>query len=335
MFTHRFPGHDDGEVLQTALALAARAEELGFDDLWTTEHHFISYGVNPSGLTLAAHLLGRTERMRVGTAVTILPTHSPVAVAEQTALLDQVSGGRFDLGVGRGGPVVDYEALDRSLDHWREGMPEALELLMRSFDGRVSADGERYRFREVAPGPRPLTRPHPPVYLAASSERNADLAASYDLPLLFFLLQGPDAMAPLVEQHAAATGRPAESFAHGTTVLAHVTDTVDEAREHMTDTVMPFFGQAFSEYVMLEEREGSGPPPEQMGEMALASEAIGPVDLCVERIAARLEVPGVSRVLFHVESTGTREGSLATLERLAADVLPRVRERVGAPPARV
>jgi alkanesulfonate monooxygenase SsuD/methylene tetrahydromethanopterin reductase-like flavin-dependent oxidoreductase (luciferase family) len=64
--------------------------------------------------------------MRVGTAMTILPTHPPTAVAEQAALLDRLSGGRFDLGVGRGGPVVDYEVLGRSLAHGRDGMPEAL-----------------------------------------------------------------------------------------------------------------------------------------------------------------------------------------------------------------
>lgn len=328
LFTHRFPGQDDRQVLGTALDLATRAEELGFDDLWTTEHHFISYGVNPSALTLAAHLLGRTARMRVGTAVTILPTHSPVAVAEQAALLDQISGGRFDLGLGRGGPVVDYEVLDRSLDHWRSGLPEALDLLLASFRGRVSADSDLYRFREVTPAPRPVTAPHPPVYLAASSERNVDLAARHDLSLLFFLLQGPEAMRPMVERHAAATGRPAGSYAHGSTIIAHVTETEAQARDHVMGAIAPFFGRAQAEYVMLEEREGGGPPPEMMGELLLASEAVGPVELCAQRIAARLSVPGVSRVLLHVESAGTREGALANLERIAGQVLPLVRKQL-------
>ncbi|ODU07284.1 MAG: hypothetical protein ABS81_01965 [Pseudonocardia sp. SCN 72-86] len=330
LFTHRFPGRTDGDVLGTTLDIAARADALGLDDLWTTEHHFISYGVNPSALTLAAHLLGRTTRMRVGTAVTILPTHSPVAIAEQTALLDQISGGRFDLGIGRGGPVVDYEALGRSLDDWRTGLPESLDVLLGAFSGKVAGTGEHHRFREVAPAPRPLTTPHPPVYVAASSEKNVDLAAAHDLPMLFFILQGPEAIAPLVARHAEATARPAESWAHGSAIVAQVTGTEAQARDHVMNRVMPFFGHAFSEYVMLEERDSNEPPPEQMGELMLASEAIGPVDLCVERVAARLSVPGVSRLLLHVESSGTREGALANLERVVTDVLPRVRARLAA-----
>jgi alkanesulfonate monooxygenase SsuD/methylene tetrahydromethanopterin reductase-like flavin-dependent oxidoreductase (luciferase family) len=94
-------------VLESTVAAAIAAEEAGFDDVWVAEHHFTSYGICPSAITLAGYLLGTTRRVAVGTAVSVLSTQHPVALAEQAALLDQVSGGRFRLGVGRGGPWID------------------------------------------------------------------------------------------------------------------------------------------------------------------------------------------------------------------------------------
>jgi hypothetical protein len=91
----RFPGQSDDEVLAATVQAAAAAERAGFDDVWLAEHHFMSYGVCPSAVTLAAYVLGATRRVDVGTAVSVLSAWHPVALAEQTALLDQVSAGRF------------------------------------------------------------------------------------------------------------------------------------------------------------------------------------------------------------------------------------------------
>jgi alkanesulfonate monooxygenase SsuD/methylene tetrahydromethanopterin reductase-like flavin-dependent oxidoreductase (luciferase family) len=106
-------------------------------------------------VTLAALLLGRTQRIGVGTAVSVLPNAHPVALGEQSALLHLTSGGRFTLGVGRGGPWIDLEVLGGGLDAYERGFPEALDLLLRWLrEKRVGADGERYRFREVDVVPR-------------------------------------------------------------------------------------------------------------------------------------------------------------------------------------
>jgi alkanesulfonate monooxygenase SsuD/methylene tetrahydromethanopterin reductase-like flavin-dependent oxidoreductase (luciferase family) len=96
----RFPGQSDGEVLAAAVDAAVAAERAGFDDVWVAEHHFMSYGVCPSAVTLAAYVPGRTERVAVGTAVSVLSVQHPVALAEQAALLDQVSGGGSGWGSG-------------------------------------------------------------------------------------------------------------------------------------------------------------------------------------------------------------------------------------------
>jgi alkanesulfonate monooxygenase SsuD/methylene tetrahydromethanopterin reductase-like flavin-dependent oxidoreductase (luciferase family) len=133
-------------VFQAALRYASTAEHSGFDDLWVTEHHSIPYGVNPSALTFAGHLLGRTTRVRVRTAVVLLPQLPPVFVAEQAALLDHLSGGRFDLGVGRGGPVADLLVAGRGFDDWAHGYWPAIDLLRRSWSGSAKADTGLYRF---------------------------------------------------------------------------------------------------------------------------------------------------------------------------------------------
>ncbi len=128
--TDRHPGQSAAEVLARTVEVARRAEELGLDDVWVTEHHFLDTAVNPSALTLAAYLLAMTETLHVGTAVTVLPLHSPVHTAEQAALLGQLSGGRFSLGVGRGFPGVEYDVLGPGLAAWRAGLAGPLDRLL-------------------------------------------------------------------------------------------------------------------------------------------------------------------------------------------------------------
>jgi alkanesulfonate monooxygenase SsuD/methylene tetrahydromethanopterin reductase-like flavin-dependent oxidoreductase (luciferase family) len=181
----QFPGHNHTTVLDSTVAAAVAAEKAGFDDVWVAEHHFMSYGVCPSAITLAGYLLGATRRVAVGTAVSVLSTQHPVALAEQAALLDQVSGGRFRLGIGRGGPWIDLEVFGTSLDRYQHGFPESLDLLLAALTGnRVAASGPNFRFPEVEVVPRPRTQPHPAIVLAATTAATVELAAQRGLPLL-------------------------------------------------------------------------------------------------------------------------------------------------------
>lgn len=98
----QFPGADHATTLRRSASYARAAEVAGFDGVWFAEHHFISYGVCPSAIAMAGFVLGATTRLRVGTAAAILSNRHPLALAEEVAMLDAVSGGRFDLGVARG-----------------------------------------------------------------------------------------------------------------------------------------------------------------------------------------------------------------------------------------
>ena len=166
-----FPGVSPEQALRTALDYGIAAEDAGFDDVFMAEHHFMSYGTCPSALTFAALLAGRTARIGVGTAVTVLSTSHPVAVAEQAAILDVLTGGRFTLGVGRGGPWVDLEVFGTGMEGLsHRAFAEALEILGAwGTRDAVAYDGEFHRFREVPVVPRG----RPPLLVACTSAETA------------------------------------------------------------------------------------------------------------------------------------------------------------------
>ncbi|MGW4892142.1 LLM class flavin-dependent oxidoreductase [Kitasatospora sp. NPDC004240] len=174
LLSAQFPGQSHGEVLDRTVRAAVEAERAGLDSVWLAEHHFVPYGVCPNAATLAGLLLGRTRRIGVGTAVSVLSTAHPVTLGEQAALLHLTSGGRFTLGVGRGGPWIDLDVFGSGVEAFEKGFPERLDLLMRWLrDTRVGADGPQFSFPEVAVVPRagePVRRPELGAWLGLGEQ---------------------------------------------------------------------------------------------------------------------------------------------------------------------
>ncbi|MCZ1018939.1 LLM class flavin-dependent oxidoreductase [Streptomyces noursei] len=332
----RHDGQSDTDVLERSLAVAEAAEADGVDDLWVTEHHFVDFGVSPSAMALAAFLLGRTRNIQVGTAVTLLPLHSPVHIAEQTALLDQISHGRFNLGVGRAQPVIDYEAIGNGAEYWQKGLPEALDLTLAAFKGTVSADSELYRIPEVLSTPRPRTLPRPPVFVAATSDGSLELAARRGLPMLMFFDKDADSKAEMVAKHAAVAqshGHAAAGYEHGFAVFAHVTDSAEEARRIMNGRARHFV-ESYNAYQRL---PGTPAPPAPadpepiingLADNLLSSNPVGDVETCVERLVHHVEVSGCTRVMCQVDAVGGYEQTMHNLKRLTGEVFPAVRKRL-------
>ncbi|MFI6297928.1 LLM class flavin-dependent oxidoreductase [Nonomuraea sp. NPDC050790] len=211
----QFPGQAAGPALAQVVEWIEAAEEAGFDDVWIAEHHFMSYGVCPSATTLAALALGRTRRIGVGTAVSVLSAWHPVALAEQAAMLHHLSGGRFRLGVGRGGPWLELEVLGTGVERYERGFAESLDLLCAALSGeRVAADGEFFRFREVEMVPAARMRP----VVACTSRATLALAAARGLPVLLGMHVGDEEKATLLREYASLS-------AGGDTVLSDGGDT--------------------------------------------------------------------------------------------------------------
>jgi alkanesulfonate monooxygenase SsuD/methylene tetrahydromethanopterin reductase-like flavin-dependent oxidoreductase (luciferase family) len=250
----RFPGQSDSDVLSATVEAAVAAEDAGFDDVWLAEHHFMSYGICPSATTLAAYVLGRTERIAVGTAVSVLSTAHPVALAEQTALLDQVSGGRFRLGVGRGGPWIDLEVFGTGLARYESGFAESLDLLLTGLSRpRLSASGPTYAFREVPMVPRPRTRPHPPVVVACTSPATAALAAKRRLPMLLGLHVDDEGRRRMVADYN--TTRAADPrIDHLAAVMAYVAGTRAEAQRTLRAELPRWLRPGLAGYMPVDDR---------------------------------------------------------------------------------
>lgn len=163
------------EVYRNAVEQAEHADRLGFDAVWLAEHHFSNYGYSPYPLLLAVHLAGRTRRLRLGTAVLVLPLHHPLQLAEEIAMADVLTGGRLEVGFGRGYQEYEFQRLQVPLDESRQRFNEGLEIVVRALtEEAFSHQGRYYHFPETAIFPRPLQRPHPLFWVAAQSPESVE-----------------------------------------------------------------------------------------------------------------------------------------------------------------
>ncbi len=136
------------------------AESLGFDSVWLTEHHFCEDGYTPSPLVIAAAIGERTERMRIGTNLMLLPLADPVRLAEDSATLSILTGGRFDLGVGLGYRQLEFDYFGRQLKHRPSLMEEGIDIIRQCWSGEpVRIDGRRYHIDGLPVAPAPEQTP--------------------------------------------------------------------------------------------------------------------------------------------------------------------------------
>lgn len=162
------------------------AEELGFDAIWIAEHHSSRYGICPSLMPLLCHIAARTKTIRIGAGVSVLPFHNPVFMAEESAMLDVLSNGRLDFGVGRGSADYEYGNFNIDFDTRDVRTQEALDIILGLWtQSDFSFHGEFYQVKDLTIAPWPVQKPHPPVYLAVSrTPASVDVAVSRDLPIL-------------------------------------------------------------------------------------------------------------------------------------------------------
>lgn len=314
-----FPGQDHATVLDTTVAAAVAAEQAGFDDVWVAEHHFMTYGLVPSAATLAGYLLGATRRIAVGTAVSVLSIQHPIALAEQALLLDNVSHGRFRLGVGRGGPWQDLEVFGTGPAAVGPGFTESLDLLLAALRGpAVRGSGPRYRFREVDVVPHPRTRPHPPVVLAVTTRTSVALAARHGLPMLLGMHADDEEKAAFVHEH----GGPAS---HTSAALAYVADTRAEALATIRESLPRWLRPGLAGYRRLDHGPASPRDPVAYTEELCRRHGVGTADDAVAALAGSAARTGIRHVLLMVEGAGDRLRTCENIARLGAEVLPRLR----------
>jgi len=181
----RRPGTSETAALGETLELAELAEAWGLDGVWLGEIHFNpARSVHSAPIALASFIAARTRRVRVGTAVQVLPLGNPLRIAEEVATVDHLSQGRFDFGIGRSGSPRAYDVLGVPYGESQARFEEALQILREAWKGEpFSYHGEFFRFEKAVVAPRPYQRPHPPLRMAANSRETFPLVGRLGLQL--------------------------------------------------------------------------------------------------------------------------------------------------------
>jgi len=192
--TKRSVGLGDSHGYKDFIDYVQEAERLGFAHMFMVEHHFTGQGQVSASMTLLSYLAAKTERIRLGTAVVVLPWHNPVLIAEQAATLDLLSGGRFDFGVGKGYRASEFSGFCIPPEEATERFDEAIEVIRKAWtsEDRFSHHGKRWHYENIVVEPAVAQRPHPPFWLAAGSEESIRRAAREGFNLLLDQLASVD-----------------------------------------------------------------------------------------------------------------------------------------------
>lgn len=168
---HPEPDQDSAAFYQSLREQARRAQQLGFGSFWLAEHHFHGFGgMLPSPQIVMPALADEAPRLRVGTAVALLPFHHPLRLAEDYATVDALTGGRLEFGVGLGFLKLEADNLDAPLATARERFQEHLAIILRAWTSpQLDYDGQFHQYHGLRILPKPVQRPHPPVWIAATA----------------------------------------------------------------------------------------------------------------------------------------------------------------------
>lgn len=173
------------DVYARALERIEIMDRGGFDAVWLAEHHFTTFSICPSVHMLGTLAAARTKRLRIGTAVSLAALYHPLRLAEEVALLDVLSGGRVNWGAGRGFAPSEFDAFGVPPAESVERFHEAVDIVLQAWtQERLSFAGRHYRFEDIEVLPKPLQWPHPPVWMAATSETAIDWAANRGFSIL-------------------------------------------------------------------------------------------------------------------------------------------------------
>lgn len=187
-------GASDGQVglggdsigLSEYIEYVLAAERYGFSNVFMVEHHFTGISQVSSSLALLTYLAGRTKRIRLGTAVIVLPWHNPALLAEQISVLDLLSNGRFDFGIGKGYRPQEFKGFGIPMEEAQERFDEALEFLKKAWTTteRFSFASKHWKFDDIVIEPRPVQKPHPKFWMGAGSPESIRRAAREGVNLL-------------------------------------------------------------------------------------------------------------------------------------------------------
>jgi natural product biosynthesis luciferase-like monooxygenase protein len=316
------------------------AEELGFDSIWIGEHHFCRY-ICPAPQIVAAAIAQRTKKLRIGTAIVLLPHHDPIRLSEDYALVDLLSGGRLDFGVGRGFIKATYDGFNQSMSESRDRFNESLELIELAWQQPTfSYHGKFYQAANVTILPRPLQKPSPPIFMAAAASPESFVAAGekgHSIMLAPFL-QSRGALQENVELYKETlvrSGYSPQDVEIAAGYHSFVDDTPERARDKWESHYMRYMHFVAS---LIAPGEYTDPQYESWRRAGEALKQItwermyptqvlcGDPAQCVERIGLLQEQFGVTHFWVYMDLGGLDQREvLHSMERFATRVMPQFR----------
>jgi alkanal monooxygenase alpha chain len=343
------PGWTQAEIFDGAMEMTSTALANGYEGTWVLEHHFSKYGLCPSALAMSAFLLGRFPTLKVTTGVVVLPNIHPIQVAEQVAMLDQASGGRLSMGIGRGIFPRDFDIFARSFgvapDTSHLAMRESMDLIERAWRGpTVRGDGRFYTFDEVEVYPKLRTGQRIPIYVAAESPSTIEWAAErgYGMALGYWL--SGESIRSNIELYnviAEQSGHDPALVDHAAACIAHVGDTTEAARaavepylkwwreegfrigftpNQLAEMKNYEFHKTKGAEILLREKRATGRDAKTLMDL----NPIGDEQYCIDRLQGALGGLGIRRIICAVEGCGTREGTMENIARFKSNVLDKL-----------
>ncbi|HLF78071.1 MAG TPA: LLM class flavin-dependent oxidoreductase [Dehalococcoidia bacterium] len=233
---------DQRQQFGNAIEQTLIAEQLGFESAYFVEHHFTRHGILSSTLAVLSYLAGRTSRLRLGTAVLVLPFHDPVRLVEEAATVDLLSGGRLELGVGRGFQWTEFNGFGLSLDDSSARYDEALEIILKAWrePERFSYEGRFWRYANISVEPKPLQAPHPPVWAAAGSPESATKVGRLGLRMQLSSGVSLRRIPELIAAYRVGLAESGYAFDSEHVLVSRITH-VAETRQKAWETAQPHF----------------------------------------------------------------------------------------------
>jgi alkanesulfonate monooxygenase SsuD/methylene tetrahydromethanopterin reductase-like flavin-dependent oxidoreductase (luciferase family) len=315
------------------------ADRLGYDTAWIAEHHFSNqYGILPDPFAYMGYLSAKTERIRLGTAVMTVPLYNPVRIAENAAFIDILSNGRLTLGLGSGYRPYEFDGLGVPFDERRDIQEEAIPLVLDALHGRKLDHRGRY-FRAKVDGdyeifPVSVQRPHPPLYMAAGTDRSIAFAASHGFGLMLSTLPSAEVLAGQIgfyrEQVKRAPAPYDANPACGQVDVArwvYVAETDTAARAESEAGIIRhlkhFMGKSTAGYLGSVSEKGST----DLSYDALAATTLlhGSPDTVTQKLRALADATGMDSLLLHYPPYYGTEKAQKSLTLFAEQVMPRFR----------
>lgn len=319
------------EAFEEGVEQVQLAEQLGFSFCLIAEHHFSDYGVAPAPILEALAILRATSTIRVGTGVAVLPTWQPLRLAEEMAVADQLSGGRFIAGVGRGFVPFEQQRFGVDVEETRARFDESLEVLIKAWTESDFTYAGRYVSvpRPTTVLPRPLQQPYPPLWLAGVSEESREHVGRLGMTPIISASLGAEAIATLRVALAEARAR------HGNTapleMVAQAHAFAGETREEVASVLDAARWQRRAVPSLLADRVAGGVldvvplASEPSDEQLIAAQLLGTPDDLVRRIAP-LEAAGVTHLSLLTTFGGLEHARvLRSIRLLGEAVLPSFR----------